>query len=192
MCRRGCRLQRRGREDHPASGAECVGDADGCADERAGRSCDEHTARAEHRRSGASLNAAAGAERLQHARHDPARVRRTPERNVRIHEQRRVTDVVAGLQSKARTTKSVRIPQATGNLVPIFFDSIVPSANVTVAGAVSFSQGFPAGTLEYDDAILRAATTTARSRRRAVANDCRADHVDGRPHADVERATLDR
>jgi hypothetical protein len=43
--------------------------------------------------------------------------------------------------------KSVRIPQATDGNTAIFFDSIVPSANITVAGNISATQAFPAGTL---------------------------------------------
>ncbi len=48
---------------------------------------------------------------------------------------------------KGTQAKAVRIPQATGNSTAIFFDSIVPSADITVAGNISATQGFPAGTL---------------------------------------------
>ncbi len=51
------------------------------------------------------------------------------------------------LDAKHRSSRSVRIPSATTGLTSIFFDSLVPSAPITVAGNVSVTQGFPAGTL---------------------------------------------
>jgi hypothetical protein len=51
------------------------------------------------------------------------------------------------LQSLSRVASSVRGPQSAGNLTPIFFDSMVPSASVTIAGDIVESQVFPSGTL---------------------------------------------
>jgi hypothetical protein len=51
------------------------------------------------------------------------------------------------LQSKSRASSSVRIPQAAGNFLPIYFTSIVPSAAVTLAGDISITQTLPTGIL---------------------------------------------
>jgi hypothetical protein len=51
------------------------------------------------------------------------------------------------LQSKSRASSSVRIPQAAGNFLPIYFTSIVPSAAVTLAGDISITQTLPTGVL---------------------------------------------
>lgn len=42
---------------------------------------------------------------------------------------------------------STRRPDATSSLATIYYDSIVPSANVTLAGNINFTQSFPANTL---------------------------------------------
>jgi hypothetical protein len=53
------------------------------------------------------------------------------------------------LASNARkgTSHTVRLPQAGGGYAAIFYDAIVPSAPITVAGNIVASQGFPPGIL---------------------------------------------
>lgn len=51
------------------------------------------------------------------------------------------------LSSSRRGSAASRSVQDNPNLVTIFFDSIAPSQPITVAGAISVSQGFPAGVL---------------------------------------------
>jgi len=49
--------------------------------------------------------------------------------------------------SHGRVAATVRVPAATSGFSAIFFDSLVPSAPITVAGTISVTQAFPAGTL---------------------------------------------
>jgi hypothetical protein len=53
------------------------------------------------------------------------------------------------LASSRRGTaaRHVRIPQATSNFNAIFYDTLVPSAGITVAGNIMATQAFPAGIL---------------------------------------------
>jgi hypothetical protein len=49
--------------------------------------------------------------------------------------------------SRGRAAATVRVPAATSGYTAIFFDSLVPSAPITVAGTISVTQAFPAGVL---------------------------------------------
>ena len=60
-----------------------------------------------------------------------------------------------GLQSARRAPQGLR-PMSGGSFNTIFYDSIVPSQTITVAGNVSFSQDFPSGGLNATGAYYLA------------------------------------